>query len=139
MYTECQDASIARKVAKLCEQPHQEIFLGQDFLSRFAQYAERSVYLTDACVDVSRSPVLYTNERAAQIAPVRMTGNYGSEILRRMIAFKPLPPPSGLFNQGLHPYLREAKETYTRLLQGHPVSFIPFPPVPSHHSALLPL
>ena len=139
MYDECQDAIIARKVAKLCQQPHQEIFLGQDFLSRFAQYAERSVYLTDACVDVSRSPVLYTNERAAQIAPVRMTGNYGSEILRRMIAFKPLAPPEGLFNQGLQSYFGAAKETYTRLLQGHPVSFIAFRQVPWHHWGLLAL
>ena len=36
----------------------------------------------DGCIDVSRSPDLYVNERAREIAPVRMTGNYGDEVLR---------------------------------------------------------
>lgn len=139
IYNDCQDLIVARKVAKICQQPHQEILLGQDFLSRFSHYAERSVYLTDACVDVSRSPILYTNQRAAEIAPVRMTGNYGSEVLRRMVAFKPSAPPPGLFSPMFGPHLREAKETYTRLLQGHPVSFIAFRQLPWHHWGLLAL
>jgi asparagine synthase (glutamine-hydrolysing) len=139
IYHDCQDVIIARRVAKFCQQPHQEILLGQDFLSRFSHYAERSVYLTDACVDVSRSPVLYTNERAAEIAPVRMTGNYGSEVLRRLVAFKPAEPPEGLFNPALLSHVRNAKETYTRLLQSHPVSFIAFRQVPWHHWGLLAL
>jgi asparagine synthase (glutamine-hydrolysing) len=139
MYNDCQDAIISRRVAEACEQPHQEIFVGQEFLSRFPQYAERAIYLTDACVDVSRSPVLYANERAAQIAPVRMTGNYGSEILRRMVGFKPSEPPRGLLNAGLSPHLRKARETYSGLLQGHPVSFIAFRQVPWYHWGLLAL
>jgi asparagine synthase (glutamine-hydrolysing) len=139
MYRESQDVIIARRVAKLCGQSFEEIHVGDEFLARFPYYAERSVYLTDACVDVSRSPVLFANERAAEIAPVRMTGNYGSEVLRRLIAFKPSAPPTGLFNVGLLPHLREAKETYGRLLQGHPVSFIAFRQVPWHHWGLLAL
>jgi len=140
MYHECQDVTIGRKVAGLCQQTHQEIFVGKEFLSRFPQYAERSVYLTDACVDVSRSPVLYTNERAAEIAPVRMTGNYGSEILRRMVAFKPSHLPHWLFNAEFHPQLRQANETYASLFQGvHPLTFIAFRQVPWHHWGLLAL
>jgi len=136
MYNDCQDAIIARRVAKVCQQPHCEIPVGQEFLARFPQYAERTIFLSDACVDVSRSPVLYGNERAAEIAPVRMTGNYGSEILRRMVAFKPATPPLGLFSQELAPYFRQAKETYSALLQTHPASFIAFRQVPWHHWGL---
>lgn len=138
-YRDSQDVLVARKVAKFCEQPYEVISVGQEFLSRFAQYAERTVYLTDGCADVSRSPVLYANERAAEIAPVRMTGNYGSEVLRRMVAFKPSQPTSGLFDPELLPRFREARDTYARLLQGDPASFIAFRQVPWHHWGLLAL
>ena len=59
------------------------------FSRKFPRYAERTVYLTDGCVEVSHSPDLYVNELAREIAPVRMTGNYGGEVLRRVRAFKP--------------------------------------------------
>ena len=139
MYHDCQDVIIARRVAKLCKQPHQEIFVGQEFLSRFPQYAERSVYLTDACVDVSRSPVLYTNERAAEIAPVRMTGNYGGEVLRTVRAFKPVMPTPGLFRPEFLSHVYAASEAYARLIQTHPISFAVFRQAPWHHWGLLAL
>ena len=66
----------------------------------FHHYAERTVYLTDGCADVRRSSDLYLNERASKIAPVRMTGNYGSEVLRRVRALKPTMPMPGLFQRG---------------------------------------
>ena len=61
------------------------------------------VYLTDGCAYVNRASDLYVNERAAQIAPVRMTGNYGSEILRRLRAFKPGNQPRAFFVQSSSP------------------------------------
>ena len=42
------------------------------------------MYLTDGCVDVGRAPDLYLNEKAVEIASVRMTGNYGGEVLREV-------------------------------------------------------
>jgi asparagine synthase (glutamine-hydrolysing) len=138
-YRDSQDVIIARKVAEFCGQSYEVIPVGQEFLSSFAHYAERTVYLTDGCADVSRSPVLYTNERAAQIAPVRMTGNYGSEVLRRMVAFKPSEPTPELFHRGLLPYFRETRETYARVIQGHSASVIAFRQVPWHHWGLLAL
>jgi len=44
-------------------------------------------------VDTSHSPDLFVNEKARQIAPTRMTGNYGGEVLRRVRAFKPGSSP----------------------------------------------
>ena len=41
------------------------------------------LYLTDACVDLGRSPDLYVNEKVREIAPVRVVGTYGSEMLLR--------------------------------------------------------
>ena len=92
MLRENHDVRVARRVAQACHQPFQVITADQEFLSKFAHYAERAVYLTDGCVDVSRSPDVYMNEKARQIAPVRMTGNYGGELLRRVRTFKPVEP-----------------------------------------------
>jgi len=87
----------------MCGQPHQVIPVGKEFLARFPHYAERAVYLTDGCVDMSRAPDLYLNERAREIAPVRMTGNYGGEVLRRVRTFKPVEPLPGLFRPRFSP------------------------------------
>ena len=134
-----QDVLVARQVARMCEQPHEVIPVGEEFLSRFPHYAERTVYLTDGCVDVGRSADLYINERAREIAPVRMTGNYGGEVLRRVLAFKPVETLPGLFRPEFLSYVRQARKTYARLLQGHPLSFAVFKQGPWHHCGLLAL
>src|SRR5207253_8643535 len=109
------------------------------FLSRFPHYAERTIYLTDGCVDVGRSPDLYLNERARDIAPVRMTGNYGGEVLRGVRTFKPAAPLPGLFRPDVLSYLRQAAETYTGALEGHPLSFAVFKQIPWNHFGVLAL
>jgi len=139
MFRDSRDVLVARQVARACEQSHEVIPVGEEFLSRFPHYAERTVYLTDGCADVSRSPDLYVNERAREIAPVRMTGNYGGEVLRRVRAFKPVAHLPGMFRQELLPYVRQAEETYGSLLQGHPLSFTVFKQAPWHHYGLLAL
>ncbi len=136
---ECQDVTIARNIAGVCEQPFGVIPLGKEFFSRFAHYAERAVYLTDGCVYVNRASDLYLNELAAQIAPVRMTGNYGSEILRRLRAFKPVQPAAGLYRPEFFSQIQKARTTYGELASGHALSFIAFGQVPWHHFGLLAL
>src|SRR6058998_3150240 len=139
MFRDSQDVLVARRVARACMQSHDVIPVGEEFLSRFPRYAERTVYLTDGCADVSRSPDLYVNERAREIAPVRMTGNYGGEVLRRVRAFKPVEPLPGLFRPELLSYVRQAGGTYAGLLRGHPLSFAVFQQAPWHHYGLLAL
>ena len=138
-FRDCQDVIIARKVARICQQPHQVIPVADEFLSRFSHYAERTVYLSDGCAAVNRAADLYANEIASEIAPVRMTGNYGSEILRRLRAFKAVSPGSGLFQQDFLSHVDAAKETYSRQLQGHAVSFVAFRQAPWYQYGLLAL
>jgi asparagine synthase (glutamine-hydrolysing) len=139
MFRDCQDVRIAREVAAACGQSHEVISVSRDFLSHFSEYAERTVFLTEGCTDVSHSPDLYVNERAAQIAPVRMTGNYGGEVLRRVRAFKPVDPSPGLFDPELVPHIQAARNTYAKVLRGHPLSFAVFRQAPWHHYGLLAL
>lgn len=133
------DVVVSRKVARVCRQPHTVVPVGDEFLSRFSRYAERTVYLSDGCAEVNHSPDLYVNERVREIAPVRMTGNYGGEVLRRVRAFKPVEPMPGLFRPEFDSHIRRAGETYGQLIQGHPLSFAVFRQAPWHHYGLLAL
>ncbi len=126
MFRDCQDVTLARRVARMCGQSHQVIKVGEEFLSRFSHYAERAVYLTDGCVDVSRAPDLYLNERAREIAPVRMTGNYGGEVLRRVGRSKPVEPLPGLFQPEFLSYVHQAGETLRRARSRPPGFPLPF-------------
>jgi len=139
MFRDCQDVLLARQVADICGQSHEVISVGKDFLLHFSHYAERTVYLTDGCVEVGYSPDLYINEKIRDIASVRMTGNYGDQILRRFRAFKPAELASGLLHPELASYVRQAGETYTGILQGHPLSFAVFKQAPWHYYGLLAL
>ena len=136
---ESQDVKIARLVSKVCDQPHQTITVGDEFLQSFAHYAERTVYLTDGCVEVKHAPDLYVSELASKIAPLRVTGNYGGEVLRHVRTFKPLELPHGLFASSLNRHLAHAKETYTNSLAGHPLSFAVFRQAPWRQYGLLAL
>lgn len=138
-YRDCQDILLARRVAHACGQSHQVIEIGREFLERFPYYAERAVYLTDGCAGVVHAPDLFLNGRAREIAPVRMTGNYGGEVLRRVRAFKPLVPLPGLLCGEIMGFVREAKDTYDRIVKSHPLSFAVFRQAPWHHFGLLAL
>ena len=139
IYRDCKDVTVGRQVASACGQPHHIIRVGREFLARFSDYAERTVYLTDGCVEVNHAPDLYVNELAANIAPIRLTGNYGGEVLRQVRAFKPGDPQRGLFAADVSPYTQTAAATYEALAQCHPLTFAVFRQAPWHHHGLLSL
>lgn len=82
MYRDSFDVKVARKVAEAIHQTHQAVKLDGKFLTDFSKYAEKTVYITDGYLDVSGSPELYVNKLARDLSPIRMTGNFGGEILR---------------------------------------------------------
>jgi asparagine synthase (glutamine-hydrolysing) len=139
MYRVSQDVAIARKVAHACKQEHEVISVGDDFLTKFPEYSERTVFLTDGCVEVKHAPDLYVSERAAQIAPARVTGNYGGEVLRRIRAFRPIDSVPGLFQADFCAYIERAKKTYNGVHDENALSFAVFRQAPWHHYGLLSL
>jgi asparagine synthase (glutamine-hydrolysing) len=136
---DCEDVRIARRVASICEQAHEVIPIGKEFLSRFAHYAERSVYMTEGTVDVYRASDLYVSERARKIAPAKVVGTYGSEIVRGAVMFKPMNPPEGLFRPEFASVISDAGETYGELRREHPVTFAAFRQSPWYHQGILAL
>jgi asparagine synthase (glutamine-hydrolysing) len=139
MYRECEDVRIARKVASICKQTHQVITVGDEFLKRFPHYAERSIYLTEGGVDVYRSSDLYVSEKAREIAPAKVVGTYGSEIVRHAVMFKPMPPADALFRQEFLEHIHRAGETYAAIRRTNPVTFAAFRQSPWYHHGILAL
>ena len=129
-YRDCADVKIARRAAKLCEQPHKTILVGAEFLSQFRDLAERAVYISDGTMDVTGSIDLYVQRLARQIAPVRVSGVCGGEILRRLVMFKPDPPQQGLFDPELERSFLDAAATYAAELRGDRLSFTSFKQAP---------
>jgi asparagine synthase (glutamine-hydrolysing) len=138
-YRDCADVIIARRVAEICRQSHQTIKVGQDFFPQFPRLAEKAVYISDGAMDVTGSVELYVNSISRQIAPVRITGNYGSEILRGNIAFR---AGAGFRNEGLlesefAQLVQVASTTYKAEREGNLLSFIAFKQTPWHHYSRL--
>jgi asparagine synthase (glutamine-hydrolysing) len=134
-YRDCADVTIARAVAAACGQPHEVIPVGDRFLAEFPALAEKTVFLTDGAMDVTGAVELYVNRQARDIAPVRLTGNYGSEILRANVAFRPGLLPEELFSSEMNLRLREAAAAYHAATVGNRLSFIACKQVPWHHWA----
>ncbi len=138
-FRESQDVRIGRHVAGICQQPHQVIEVGAKFLEGFPNYAERSIYLSEGTVDVYRASDLYLSEQVREIAPAKIVGTYGSEILRHAVMFKPAAPLAGLFSSDLLPHVRDAGITYAALRRQHPVTFAAFRQSPWYHHGILAL
>lgn len=136
MYRESEDVRISREVARRCGQPHQVVTIDEAFFPAYLDCARCCVLATDGAMDVSGSVGIFANRIAREIAPVRMTGNYGSEVLRGHIAFKPAPPHGRLFSPEFEPHLAAASETYWNERRRQPgLSFITRVQLPWHHFA----
>jgi len=139
MFRDCRDVQLARRVANVSGQTHQVIPVGDEFLGKFPHYAERTVYITEGGVDVYRASDLYVSEKARQIAPAKVVGTYGSEIVRHAVMFKPTLPADGLFDGEMVSDVRRAHDTYASIRRVHPVTFAAFRQSPWYHHGVLAL
>jgi len=130
MYRESHDARLARQIARKCGQNHQVLKLNKDFLSSFQKYSERTIYLSDGCLSSCDAYELYLNKLARQIAPVRLTGSYGSEVFRGMRGFHAVPPHEELIHPDFHHYIQNAITTYDEIAMSHNLSFSVFKQAP---------
>jgi asparagine synthase (glutamine-hydrolysing) len=136
MVRECADSRIARRVATVCRQPHRVVTVDGDFLGEFPSLAERAVYLTDGCMDVSGAVGLYVNRVArTEMAPVRMTGNYGGEVLRGVAMLGPAKLRNPFVTGDFVSRIAEGRATLASESQCRKTSFVLFKQVPWHHHA----
>ena len=134
-YRECADVRVAREVARLCRQPHTVLTVADEFLKEFPRLAEDAVLISDGAMDVSGSVDVYIQRLARQVAPVRLSGVNGGELLRGIVAFGPRPLNRRLFAPEVIRLGELAAETYADELDGNRASFVSFKQAPWFMSA----
>lgn len=95
MYRDSLDVRIARKVADACGIGHCVRRLGPDFLSDYPLHARRAVYISDGQADATTVDTIYLNKCAREVAPIKLTGTFGSQVLgrvRRALRYRPPDP-----------------------------------------------
>jgi asparagine synthase (glutamine-hydrolysing) len=123
------DDRLAAQVARSCGLEHRLLRIGSDFFSDFAIHADRTVFVTDGCFGILGAHETYFNAQARRLAPVRLTGNFGSEVLRGVSTFKPLE----LSHDLLSPEFRCAVDSSVREFSDskeHAVTFAAFREIP---------
>ena len=123
------DDRLAAQVAKVCGLEHQLLRIQSDFFSDFASHVDRTVYATDGCLGATGAHEIYFNEKARHLATVRLTGNYGSEVLRGVSTFKPVRLSRDLFNPDFNGALDSAASSLPKGTV-HPVTFAAFREIP---------
>jgi asparagine synthase (glutamine-hydrolysing) len=125
------DARIAAEAAGLVGLEHRVLALGDEFLRDFPRQLDRTVRSTDGCSGVLGSHEIWLSEQARAIAPLRLTGNYGSEILRSMSTFKRVGPDDALMSKEAIASVADVLTQFSRP-QAHPISHAAFAEVPWH-------
>lgn len=135
MYHECADARLAARVADECGAQHRTIEVGSEFIAQFPTLAAETVYISDGTMDVTGAAGLYANRVARELAPIRMTGNYGGEILRQVVMLAFRHATRGYLDQQFARQVAASKETLSAERRGRLMSFIAFKQLPWHHYA----
>jgi asparagine synthase (glutamine-hydrolysing) len=123
------DVRIGREVARACGCEHQVLRVDGKFLDWYGYFLDRTAYVTDGCAGALQAHEVYLTTQARQLAPIRLTGNFGSEILRSMSTFKPLQLPIRLFSQDTAEWVSAAAASRNSAA-GHPVTHAAFEEVP---------
>jgi len=124
------DITIARQVAAVCGQTHSVIRLDPSFFAEFPRLAEKTIYVTDGNLDVASTHDMFFNRAARSIAPIRVTGKFGSEVIRDHTMFNAGEYQGTLFVPEMKQFVRDAVVTLGKIKQGHPLSvavFMDFP------------
>lgn len=124
-YRDIFDVRIAPKVAEACGQPHTALRLhDEELLRNYAAQVEKATYISDGLEGTDKVDVIPFNRMAREIAPVRMTGKYGSQVLKGIFGFDARPPYMHLINEDFKAYMEEALRTASDQQQGNKLTFL---------------
>jgi asparagine synthase (glutamine-hydrolysing) len=113
MYRTTGDVAVGQQVAARCGQPHRVVELGKEFLGNVRAHLEQSVYVSDGHLGLSGAAELYVNRQARSMAPARMTGNWGGELMRGVRAFKYVMPKGGFISPELSNLMTESAAAFS--------------------------
>jgi len=124
-YRDIFDVRLGPKVAEACGQPHTILRLDdQRLLKDYPTQVEKATYISDGLESTDKTDALYFNRMAREIAPVRMTGKYGSQVIKGIFGFAARPPYPELIHDEFRQYLDMADQTSSALQKRHKLSFL---------------
>jgi asparagine synthase (glutamine-hydrolysing) len=123
------DQQIGRNVAGLCGLEHQSLRITRHWLESFPEYVDRTVWITDGAAGATTAHEIFLTGLGRALGLVRLTGNFGSEVLRGMSTLKPWAPSQGFIAREFEPPYAAAKAPLADL---HPISRAVFGEVPYH-------
>jgi asparagine synthase (glutamine-hydrolysing) len=107
------DVRIAPLVAQQCQQPHSFLEIDEkQFWKSYPETVGRMIYASDGMGSVEQADLLLFNNMSRQISQVRMTGKYGTEVLKNGRGLKQeTAPRMELIHPDFRPHLAEARTT----------------------------
>lgn len=124
-YRDIFDVRIAPKVAAACRQKHTTFRLDdKKLLKEYPYQVEKVTDISDGLESIDKTDALYFNRMARDIAPVRMTGKYGSQVIKGIFGFAARPPYMHLIDDDFKQYLDAANKTTSELQKAHPLTFL---------------
>jgi len=124
-YRDIFDVRIAPKVAAACGQPHTALRLDdKTLLKEYPAQVEKATYISDGLEGTDKVDVINFNRMAREIAPVRMTGKYGSQVLKGIFGFDARPPYMHLIDEDFKQYFALANKTASEIQKGHKLTFL---------------
>jgi asparagine synthase (glutamine-hydrolysing) len=116
------DIRTARKLAAMCDKPFEAIKLNDQFLREFPSLTEQSVYMSDGTLDACGAHDVYFNRIARKLAPIRLTGKFGSEVVRTRRLIRSGDFPHAMLQPWFVPFLEEA-QTFDHITKArHPLT-----------------
>lgn len=128
------DVSIGRRVAEGMGLEHHTLRVTDAFVRELPAHIDRTVFVTDGCKGALGAHELFLSTQARSLAPVRLTGIFGSEILRSVSTLKPLNLDGGLVNRDFAPRVRKWRDADR---SAHPLTRTAFREVPLHLFGLM--
>jgi len=124
-YRDIFDVRLAPKVAKACGQTHRTLRLDDEkLLKDYPAQVEKATYISDGLEGTDKVDVINFNKMAREIAPVRMTGKYGSQVLKGIFGFDARPPDMRIICEDFRNYFDTAIKTASELQQGNKLTFL---------------
>ena len=123
------DQTIGARIAAMCGLSHASLRIDPQWLETFAEQVDRTVWSTDGTAGATTAHEVFLTGRGRELGRVRLTGNFGSEVLRGMSTLKAWTPPDDLLARE---FLPDFEAQYLPGTTAHPVTRAAFNEIPCH-------
>jgi asparagine synthase (glutamine-hydrolysing) len=138
IYGDSADVLAARKICKGFGVPHHTLRIDSAFLAHYRSHAARATYVTDGLADAMSADSMYLNGRARELASVKITGAFGSQVLGRVKrSLRYRLPSRRLVAEEFLPLLEGAAEGLTPWRGEHALTFCLKREIPAYWSRFI--